>query len=73
MEVWPESHKWEKSNIMFKSNLLFHVHQSYEKRRDTQTLYCKKCGGNHFYVGAGDYFTAIKCIQCGWEECIHEG
>lgn len=34
---------------------------------------CKKCGALEFNVGSGDYFTAIRCPKCGWEECIHEG
>jgi len=52
---------------------LFHIHQSYEKRSNTQTIKCTKCGSSYFNVGSGDYFTAIKCVNCKWEICIHQG
>ncbi len=34
---------------------------------------CKLCGGDKFQVGSDEYFTAIRCIRCKWEVCIHEG
>jgi predicted nucleic-acid-binding Zn-ribbon protein len=37
------------------------------------TLFCKKCGCSEFMVGSSRYYTAIKCPECGWEECVHEG
>lgn len=50
----------------------FHVGQSYTK--DTaKAIACSICGGNEFNVGQGDFFTAIKCVKCQWEMCIHEG
>ena len=52
----------------------FKIHQCYTKNSDcTETIVCKKCGGDKFIVGQDDYFTAIKCPNCEWEECIHEG
>lgn len=37
------------------------------------TCYCKRCGGNTFYVGKGDWFTSVKCVTCNYEICVHEG
>ena len=50
----------------------FHIGQSYEKDA-CKTYTCLKCGSNQFYVGKGDYYTALKCPICKWEICIHEG
>lgn len=58
------------SNIEFKQDGLFHLHRNYEKKKDTETVYCAKCHGNQFHVGCGDYITFIKCVVCGWEEYI---
>lgn len=37
------------------------------------SIVCRKCDGTQFYVGQGSHFTAIKCVKCEWEICIHEG
>lgn len=50
----------------------FHIGQSYEKTAPRK-LVCKICGGDGFIVGQGPWFTAIKCLTCEWESCIHEG
>ena len=50
----------------------FEIGQGYE-RMPAKKLRCKKCNSDKFKVGQGDYFTAIKCVNCGWEICIHEG
>lgn len=50
----------------------FHVGQSYEQVPAVR-LCCKGCGGLHFSVAQGDYFTAIRCETCAWEARIHEG
>jgi ribosomal protein S27E len=50
----------------------FVIGQSYEEYAAT-TLACKKCGNTAFRVGQGSYFTAIKCTECDWQLCIHEG
>ena len=50
----------------------FIVKQGYEEER-TKTIVCKICGADNFKVGQGGYFTAIKCLTCEWEICIHEG
>lgn len=50
----------------------FHIGQIYDEE-PAETYICKKCGADKFIVGAGDYFTALKCTNCGWEMCIHEG
>lgn len=38
-----------------------------------QTFICLKCGADRFIVGRESYHTAIKCVTCGWERCIHDG
>jgi len=58
--------------IEAKEDKLFHIGQGYENR-PAKTIYCKICGGNKFYVGQGDWWTGIKCINCGYEICIHSG
>jgi len=46
--------------------------QSYDKGYP-KTIICKKCGNDKFIIGQGDYYTAIKCPNCGYEIEIHEG
>lgn len=58
--------------IKEKDDGLFHIGQSYEED-PASTVYCKKCGGNEFYVGTANHYTAIKCKKCRWEHCIHQG
>lgn len=55
-----------------KEDGLFHVGQSYEDQ-PAKTLYCKNCNGSTFNVGKANYFTAIRCVNCGYEVCVHEG
>lgn len=51
---------------------VFHIGQCYEFK-PADTLKCKRCGGLEFNVGKASCFTAIKCIKCLWELCVHEG
>lgn len=55
-----------------KKDKLFHIGQSYEKEV-AETIICKSCGGKQFNVGRADHYTAIRCVDCEWEVCIHEG
>ena len=50
----------------------FHIGQSYANKPDA-TVICKKCGNDKFIVGQGHCHTSIKCINCEWELCIHDG
>jgi len=50
----------------------FEIGQCYEDI-PAKKIKCKKCGSDKFIVGVGSYFTAIKCPNCKWEYCIHEG
>jgi len=50
----------------------FHIGQIYEKIPAKQ-IQCERCNGTNFHVGCGSYFTAIRCIICKWEYCIHDG
>lgn len=50
----------------------FKIGQFYESKAAT-TLRCKLCKGTSFMVGLGSYYTAIKCVNCDWQECVHEG
>jgi hypothetical protein len=36
-------------------------------------LKCVKCGGVDFHIGRADYYTAVRCVACRWEVCVHEG
>lgn len=51
----------------------FKIHQCYEQEGDTKPIECEKCEHDKFYVGCGSYFTAVKCLECGHEECVHDG
>ena len=55
-----------------KADGLFSIGQCYEKE-PAKTVYCTLCGGKEFYVGSGSCFTAIMCVSCNWEKCIHDG
>jgi len=50
----------------------FQIGQSYEERF-AKTLVCKKCGSKRFIVGIDAYFTAVKCENCEYQICIHDG
>lgn len=50
----------------------FEIGQCYEDI-PAKKLICKKCGEDNFFVGVGNYYTAIKCKKCKWELCIHSG
>ena len=39
----------------------------------TVQLVCRLCGADRLMVGQGPYFTAVKCINCGYEVGVHEG
>ena len=58
--------------VVAKKDGLFHIGQSY-KEEVADTVFCKHCGGKEFNVGTGDYFTAIRCVTCHYEICIHDG
>ena len=51
---------------------LFHIGQSYQDEA-CKTYFCVECGSKDFNVGNSSYFTAIRCIKCGWEQLIHDG
>ena len=50
----------------------FSIGQFYEEK-PAKKIKCRKCGSDKFIVGIGDYYTAIKCPECKWEKCIHDG
>ena len=76
----PSSHNKEPrwigdwDDIPFKSttNKPFLKGQGYTKKK-AQMFECTKCGDSKFEVGQDDYFTAIRCVKCKWEACIHDG
>lgn len=47
---------------------------SYEKR-PPDTYFCLKCGTDRFLVGKSPdaLLTVLKCPNCGWERCVHDG
>jgi hypothetical protein len=40
---------------------------------EPHTVICRECGSDQFIVGRRSYYTAIKCVKCKWERCIHSG
>lgn len=50
----------------------FHIGQSYEGVV-AQMIACSYCGGTAFEVGAGEFFTALRCLGCHREWCQHDG
>lgn len=70
----PKEIKNELENIFdHKKDGLFHNLVSDNEVDKLDTIYCRICGGKEFYVGSGSYFTALKCIKCKWEACVHDG
>jgi hypothetical protein len=58
--------------LTFFDNDPFHIGQGYDKK-PAQQLQCSECGGREFHVAQGSYYTAIRCVKCRWEYCIHNG
>jgi hypothetical protein len=50
----------------------FHIGQFFDGHA-AHTVECKRCSGRVFNVGVGGFFTAIRCVKCEWEYCIHNG
>lgn len=50
----------------------FHIVQSQEQSC-CSTLVCRLCHSKRFTVGQKEYFTAIRCENCGYQVGIHEG
>jgi hypothetical protein len=77
-EVWPyhmdtDRDDEQETPLAFDADAKpFHIGQSYEESK-AQPLKCLKCGGKEFHVGQGSYYTAIRCVRCEWECCIHKG
>ena len=63
---------WHDVFVKLEDDKTFKIGQCYEDQAAT-TIACKKCGSHEFNVGQGSYFTAIKCVKCDWQICIHEG
>ncbi len=53
-------------------NDLFHIGQGYDRKACVQ-LICRRCKGDKFYIGNSSYYTAIKCLNCGFETMVHSG
>ena len=67
--------KWEESpgeGRLVSGTTSFHIGQIYDEH-PAVAVACAFCGSQDFRVGIGSYFTAIKCPNCGWEYCIHNG
>ena len=73
----PEPNDWDTEKMEVESAWAettdrFHIGQSYEKE-PAKVIECRTCAGRKFEVGCGSYFTAIRCVNCRWECCIHSG
>lgn len=55
-----------------KEEIEFNIGQHY-KETPARTLVCKHCKNEEFKVAIDYCFTAIKCINCEYEICIHDG
>jgi DNA-directed RNA polymerase subunit RPC12/RpoP len=51
----------------------FKIGQKPEDGQKALEVECRYCGGREFNVGRGKYYTAIRCVECGYEICVHEG
>lgn len=69
---WPGEDERRDDLITEVPESVFHIGQCYGEKV-AATVVCKRCGSANFFVGRGDYYTAIKCPTCAWEICIHEG
>lgn len=68
------SNEWEQKTIGEVEDGLFHIGQNYGAGiMPCKTFQCTQCGSKEFNVGQSNYFTAIRCIKCGWESCVHQG
>ena len=73
----PEPNEWDHETMTIKepyreTDERFHIGQMYEKK-EAALIECRDCGGRSWEVGRGSYFTAIRCVNCRWEYCIHDG
>lgn len=50
----------------------FSIGQTYEEE-PAKKIRCNTCKSDKFIVGKGNAFTAIKCPNCLWELCVHDG
>lgn len=50
----------------------FHIGQCYENHAAV-TIECAQCKSRVFNVGVGHCFTGIRCVNCEWEICVHQG
>lgn len=50
----------------------FHIGQLYDKNKAEKQC-CNICKSDKFEIALGNHFTAIRCPNCNWEKCIHEG
>ena len=62
----------QEDNIECRKGRRFKLHQSYEEKGSTKSVYCKRCGGDKFYVGWGHHFEVMVCIKCKIEVCVEE-
>lgn len=75
------SNDWNYSNYLRddkepNNETLFHLDSGLEYQGGPCpliTLTCATCGGKEFNVGKGSYRTGIKCVECGWEQVVHDG
>lgn len=65
----PDELEWGKTEdeLYKECESSFHIGESVKE------IECLECGGRHFNVGVGSYYTAIRCVNCEWEHAIHEG
>lgn len=50
----------------------FEIGQCYDTVPDKKII-CKFCQSDKWIVGVGSCHTSIKCVNCKFELCIHDG
>ena len=50
----------------------FHL-EKYRGKDTVSKILCKECRTDKMQVAQANYRTLIKCSNCKWEICIHEG
>lgn len=66
-----ESNRFGYDIFLLSNDTPFKSGQCYTK--NLASKYVCKCGNDKFYVGSDDYWTGIRCPNCGAESCVHDG
>lgn len=72
LEEWQdEEYDINSENFIAATDTKFHI-KSWDGA-DVSQAKCKNCGGVNFEVGLARHYTVVKCVNCEYEVCVHEG